>query len=58
MSHITNEQRYTIYSMLNLGCTQSLIAKTINKDKSVVSRELKRNSDGRSGEYRHDLGSH
>jgi len=55
MSHITNEQRYTIYSMLNLGCTQSLIAKTINKDKSVVSRELKRNSDGRSGEYRHDL---
>jgi len=55
MSHITNEQRYTIYSMLNMGCTQSLIAKTINKDKSVVSRELKRNSDARSGEYRHDL---
>lgn len=55
MSHITYEQRYTISSMLKTGCSQSLIAKTINKDKSVVSREIKRNSDARSGEYRHDL---
>lgn len=55
MSHITNEQRYTISSMLKTGCTQSFIAKTINKDKSVVSREIKRNSDARSGEYRYDL---
>jgi IS30 family transposase len=55
MSQITNEQRYTISSMLKTGCTQSFIAKTINKDKSVVSRDRKRNSDSRSGEYRYGL---
>ena len=55
MAHITDEQRYTISSMLRTGCSQSMIAKTIGKDDSVVSREIKRNSDSRSGEYRYDL---
>ncbi len=55
MAHITNEQRYTIFSMLRIGCTQTLIAAAIGKDKSVVSREIKRNSDSRSGEYRYEL---
>ena len=55
MAHITDEQRYTISSMLKMGCSQSLIARTIGKDKSVVSREVARNSDSRSGEYRYDL---
>lgn len=55
MAHITDEQRYTISSMLKTGCTQSLIATAIGKEKSVVSREVKRNSDSRSGEYRYDL---
>ena len=55
MAHITVEQRYTISSMLKTGYSPSEIAKTIEKDKSVVSRELKRNSDARSGEYRSDL---
>jgi len=53
--HITESQRYTIASMLSKGYTQTEIAKTIGKHKSVVSRELKRNSDGRNGTYRHGL---
>ncbi len=40
MSHITEEQRYTIASMLSQGYRQSEIAKVIDKDKSVVSREV------------------
>ena len=55
MAHLTVEQRYTISSMLKTGYSRSAIAKTINKDRSVISRELGRNSDARSGEYRSDL---
>ncbi|MCH8533875.1 MAG: helix-turn-helix domain-containing protein [Flavobacteriaceae bacterium] len=55
MAHLTVEQRYTISRMLKLGHSQSSIARTIDKDKSVVSREIRRNSDGRSGEYCSDL---
>lgn len=55
MSHLTQEQRYTIASMKQQGYRQNIIAKTIDKDKSVVSRELKRNRDERSGAYRSDL---
>jgi len=38
-----------------LGKTQQEIATAIGKDKSVVSRELRRNSDGRNGIYSHHL---
>lgn len=55
MSHLTVEQRYTIDVMNRQGYKQKDIAKAINKDKSVVCRELKRNRDMRSGEYRYDL---
>lgn len=55
MSHITYEQRYTISCMLKEGYNQSEIGKAISKSKSVLSRELERNKDQRSGEYRHDL---
>lgn len=55
MSHLTVEQRYTIGVMKSNGYKQKDIAKAIDKDKSVVSRELKRNCDMRSGEYRYDL---
>jgi IS30 family transposase len=41
--------------MKDTGHSQKLIAEAIGKDKSVVSRELKRNRDLRSGEYRSDL---
>jgi IS30 family transposase len=53
--HITKAQRYTISSMLKQGYKQFEIAKAIGKDKSVISRELKRNSDIRSGNYKDEL---
>lgn len=55
MSHLTESQRYTISSMLNQGHKPIAIAKAIGKDKSVLSQELKRNSDKRSGKYSHTL---
>ena len=55
MSHLTHEQRYTISCMLVQGYSQTAIAKSICKDKSVISRELKRNSDKRNNVYRADL---
>jgi len=55
MTQITNEQRYTISTMLKKGYNPSDIAKTIDKCPSVVSREIKRNSDNRSKEYRYEL---
>ena len=55
MSHVTVEQRYTIEVMINAGYLQTEIAKAIGKCKSVVSRELRRNCDKRSGCYRSDL---
>ena len=55
MPHLTPEQRYTISTMLHQGFSQSKIACTIGKDKSVISREIKRNSDLRNGEYKFTL---
>jgi len=55
MSHLTKEQRYTISTMLENGYKQSAIAKVISRDKSVVSREIKRNKDKRNGNYKADL---
>ena len=48
--HLTREQRYTISAMHKQGCTQKKIAEAIGKDKSVVSRELKRNANHK-GKY-------
>ncbi len=55
MAHLTVSQRYTIETMYKQGHTMTAIAEVIEKHKSVVSRELKRNCDQRSGEYKHDL---
>jgi IS30 family transposase len=55
MSHLTASQRYAISVMRQSNYTQKAIALAIGKDKSVISRELKRNSDGRTGEYKSDL---
>ncbi|NQY11354.1 MAG: helix-turn-helix domain-containing protein, partial [Flavobacteriales bacterium] len=40
--------------MLKEGYNQVQIAKAIGKNKSVVSRELKRNSDARNNVYKHE----
>ena len=56
--HLTREQRYTIYAMHKQGCTQKMIGQAIGKDKSVISRELKRNANLKgnySFEYAQDM---
>lgn len=55
MSHVTEQQRYTIEVMLQQKYKQKEIAEAIGKDKSVVSREIRRNCDKRNGIYRFDL---
>jgi transposase, IS30 family len=55
MSHLTSEQRYTISVLLSQGMSQRFIASTLNRSPSVISREIKRNCDGRSGKYSADL---
>lgn len=55
MKHLTVEQRYTIAAMKKLCYKQKDIALAIEKDESVVSRELKRNCDKRNGVYNSDL---
>lgn len=55
MSQLTESQRYTICVMLQTGNQQSVIARTIGKDKSVISREIKRNCDKRNGAYKYEL---
>ena len=55
MSQLTVYQRYTISEMLQKGFSQTAIAVVIGKHKSVLSREIQRNCDKRSGEYRYEL---
>jgi IS30 family transposase len=55
MSHLTEVQRYEISALLQAGKTRKEICEIINRDKSVLSRELRRNCDQRSGEYNPDL---
>lgn len=55
MTHLTREQRYTISVMNEQRFKQKDIALIIGKDKSVISRELSRNCDNRSGKYEADL---
>lgn len=55
MAQITQEQRHEIAALYELGKTRVDIAKVINKHPSSIGRELKRNADGRSGEYKAKL---
>ena len=55
MAHLTLELRYAIQYLRSEGLTQSAIAEKIGKDKSVISREIRRNCDMRNGAYRADL---
>lgn len=50
MGQITIEQRYVIQSLLSIGLQQKEIAIQVGRDKSVISRELKRNAND-SGVY-------
>ena len=55
MSHLTQDQRYTIDVLRKEKYSQTDIARRIGRDKSVVCRELQRNSDKRSGVYKGGL---
>lgn len=55
MSHLSYEQRYTIEVLLKTDTSKNSIAKIIEVDKSVVYREIKRNSDKRNGVYKAKL---
>jgi IS30 family transposase len=55
MGHLTLEQRYKIETYKNLGKGITEIANFLGRDKSVIYREISRNSDGRSGQYRASL---
>ena len=55
MSHLSYEQRYTIEVLLSAGKRQNEIAQVLSLNKSVVSREIKRNCDARSGFYKAEL---
>ena len=51
MGHLTKVQRYIIQTLLEQHCTIKFIADYLAKDKSVISREIRRNCDKRSGRY-------
>lgn len=55
MSHLTLSQRYEISILNEQKLSKSVIAERIGKNKSTIYRELKRNSDARSGQYKADL---
>lgn len=44
---LTDEQRYQIEALKDAGFTQMEIAEKLGKFSSTVSRELRRNSDGK-----------
>ena len=52
MAHLTLEQRYKIEAYKNAGSSNSEIGNILGKDRSVIYREIKRNSDQRSGNYK------
>ncbi|CAB5498362.1 hypothetical protein AZO1586I_321 [Bathymodiolus thermophilus thioautotrophic gill symbiont] len=50
-TQLTYEQRYHIYLLNKQGHNQTFIAKSMNRSKSTISRELSRNTGNRG--YRH-----
>ena len=52
MAHLSYEQIYTLEVLLKTNKSKAEIASILSVDKSVIYRELKRNSDGRSGKYK------
>ena len=55
MSHLKLEQRYVIETLLQEKYTLNKIAKHLNVCKSVITREIQRNCDQRSGKYKAEL---
>jgi transposase, IS30 family len=55
MKHLTEGQRYEIEALRKANVKQKEIARILGRHKSVISREISRNSDQRSGDYRASL---
>ena len=55
MAHLSYEQRYTIEVLLQSNKSKSEISTILSVHKSVVGREIKRNCDLRSNEYKAKL---
>lgn len=55
MGQLTLEQRYKIEAYKKLGKGVTEIANYVGRNKSVISKEIKRNANGRSGLYKADL---
>jgi IS30 family transposase len=51
MNLLTLEQRYTIGILLEQNYKKTKIVVSINRDKSIITSDLKHNSDLRSGKY-------
>ena len=55
MKHLTERQRYDLYTNLQNKLSQTQIANLIGVNKSTISREIRRNCDMRSGKYNPQL---
>ena len=55
MIHLSMKQRYEIELLRNQKYSMTKIAEIIGKNKSTISREIKRNSDQRNGVYKSEL---
>jgi IS30 family transposase len=55
MKHITSEERHTIAHLLGQNKSPAQIARELKRDKSTITREIERNCDQRSSEYRYEL---
>jgi IS30 family transposase len=55
MGHLTATQRYEISALLQAEKRKKEICNIVGIDKSVLCREMQRNSDGRSGAYNPEL---
>lgn len=55
MSQITLEQRYEIAALRNIGKTLEDIGNIVGFHKGTISKELRRNCDGRNGNYKPKL---
>ena len=55
MKYLTQQERYKISTLLDLGIKKNEIAQRLGRDRTTIYRELKRNSDQRNGHYTADL---
>ena len=55
MAQLTLKQRFRIEFGISENKTLNQIGEYIGKDKSVISRKLRRNSDARNGKYKAEL---